>query len=221
MKKIIKPVSFIIVLLLSLAAVFSIAPPARAAAFYTDIRVLLSLDSPKTLEFTIIGDYYLKEDPSFELTSDTMSLSVAGSRPVLTSGGSTFTASTITLAKPRLQRNVRLYPAEKRQVRHVYVPWRHDLRRQRRGNRAINTLPVERYLYGVVPYEMSNTFPIEALKAQGGLRAGVCRRQVLGLPAARLRHRGHVRRSGVPRLQQRLYPGFRRGGRDGGAGFDL
>jgi len=32
--------------------------------------------------------------------------------------------------------------------------------------RAINMLPVEHYLYGVVPYEMSNTFPIEALKAQ-------------------------------------------------------
>ena len=32
--------------------------------------------------------------------------------------------------------------------------------------RAINTLPLEQYLYGVVPHEMSNSFPVEALKSQ-------------------------------------------------------
>ena len=31
---------------------------------------------------------------------------------------------------------------------------------------AVCTLSVEDYLLGVVPYEMSNSFPIEALKAQ-------------------------------------------------------
>jgi stage II sporulation protein D len=28
------------------------------------------------------------------------------------------------------------------------------------------TLDIEDYLYGVVPYEMSDSFPVEALKAQ-------------------------------------------------------
>lgn len=32
--------------------------------------------------------------------------------------------------------------------------------------RLVNTLDLETYLYGVVPYEMSDSFPIEALKAQ-------------------------------------------------------
>lgn len=32
--------------------------------------------------------------------------------------------------------------------------------------RVIVTMQVEDYLYGVVPYEMSDTFPLEALKAQ-------------------------------------------------------
>ena len=32
--------------------------------------------------------------------------------------------------------------------------------------RVINYLPLEKYLYGVVPYEMSNSWPVEALKAQ-------------------------------------------------------
>ena len=32
--------------------------------------------------------------------------------------------------------------------------------------RPVLTLPVETYLLGVVPYEMSDSFPLEALKAQ-------------------------------------------------------
>src|SRR5699024_7488222 len=32
--------------------------------------------------------------------------------------------------------------------------------------RVILTIQIEDYLYGVVPYEMSDTFPLEALKAQ-------------------------------------------------------
>lgn len=35
---------------------------------------------------------------------------------------------------------------------------------------AVCTLSVEDYLLGVVPYEMSNSFPIEALKAPGRVR---------------------------------------------------
>ena len=40
--------------------------------------------------------------------------------------------------------------------------------------RAINTLPIEHYLYGVVPFEMSNRFPVESLKAQAVLCPQLC-----------------------------------------------
>jgi SpoIID/LytB domain protein len=165
MKKIIKPASFIIVLLLTLASALSFAPAARAAAFYTDIRVLISIGSPKTFEFTVNGDYYLKEDPSFELDG-TMTLSVAGSRPILTSDSGTFTASTITLANRDYSGTscrIRMKNA-KYGMRSYLGDMTFDVADG--GIRAINTLPVEHYLYGVVPYEMSNTFPMEALKAQ-------------------------------------------------------
>lgn len=166
MKKIIKPVSFVIVLLIAIAAAFNAAPSARAAAFYTDIRVRLSLDAPKTLEFSVVGDFYLKEDPAFELSSGTMTLTATGGRPVLTAENGTFSASTITLINPDYEGTSAYVRLENELYGVCTYLGNMTFDVYDGGIRAINTLPVERYLYGVVPYEMSNTFPIEALKAQ-------------------------------------------------------
>ncbi len=165
MKKLFKPASFILALALLLALAFGSAPDARAAAFYSDVRVLVSLDSVKTLELAISGGYTVKEDASFSLSSGA-TVSVSGSRPVLTSGGATLSAPAITLVSPDyggVSASIRFKNSKYGSCTYL-------------GNlsfdmvdgslRAINTLPVETYLYGVVPYEMSNTFPIEALKAQ-------------------------------------------------------
>jgi SpoIID/LytB domain protein len=165
MKKIIRPMCFAIVLLVVLATALNTAPVARAAAYYADIRVLLSLDSPKTLEFSIVGDYSLREDPDFVLSSG-MTLTVAGGRPVLTCDSGTFTASTVTLVSADYA-GTSCYVRLKNALYGVCTylgNMTFDV--SNGGLRAINTLPVERYLYGVVPYEMSNTFPVEALKAQ-------------------------------------------------------
>lgn len=142
------------------------ATPAYAAAFYTNIRVLLSVGSPVSMDVTIIGDYYLQEDPSFDFKSDKVTISVVGNRPMITSGSNTFSASSITLASKDYNGTssyIRLKNSRYNTCTYL-------------GNvafdvvsgkiRVINTLPIEHYLYGVVPYEMSNTYPIEALKAQ-------------------------------------------------------
>lgn len=165
MKKSKRYLMFIIVLILAFTFLIEVKP-AYAAAFYTNIRVLLSTGSAKSLDIKLTGDYYLQEDPSFKFKSDKAKISIKGNRPAITSGDNTFTASTITLISSD-------YDGTSSYIR---------LKNSRYGNctylgnisfdvvnrkiRAINTLPVERYLYGVVPYEMSNTYPIEALKAQ-------------------------------------------------------
>jgi hypothetical protein len=87
----------IIVFVLAFTFLFG-TPVAHAAAFYNDIRVLLSIDGSAPVELTVIGKYTLKEDPSFEFKSDKMTVSIVGNRPVLTSGDSTFTSSSITFA---------------------------------------------------------------------------------------------------------------------------
>ncbi len=166
MKRIKKPILFIAALLMTLAVFLPLAPSASAAAFYPDIRVLLSIDSPKTLKFTVIGDYYLREDPSFVLPADEITVSAVGGRPVLTAGESTFTASTITLVS-RDYNGTSAYVKIKN-AKYGICTYLGDMTFDVSdgGIRAINTLPVEHYLYGVVSHEMSNTFPVEALKAQ-------------------------------------------------------
>lgn len=152
-------------LLFALLAFFT-ALPARAAAFHTDVRVLLSVGKNKELSFTPVGSYHIKEDPSIEVGEGELVVKAVGSRPVLQIGDKTLTATTLTLVSDT-------YGETKDYIR---------LKNQEYGTctylgnmtfdvsggfvRAINTLPIEQYLYGVVPHEMSDSFPVEALKAQ-------------------------------------------------------
>ncbi len=154
---------FSFVLTLSLLPVFS--QPAHAAAFYADIRVLLSVET-RSSDITISGDYYLKEDPSFPLNAGDVSVSVVGTRPVITSGDSSFTASTLTLVS-RDYNGTSSYISLKNS-KYGTCSYLGDMTFfVAEGSLAlINTLPIEHYLYGVVPFEMSNTFPLESLKAQ-------------------------------------------------------
>ena len=160
-----KLIAFITVFFMTFAAAFTFTVTANAAAFYPDIRVLLSVERGKSIELTSVGDYYLGEEPGFKFAPDDITISIAGNRPVLTSGKNTFSASSITFVS-------RDYSGTS-----AYIRMGNDLYGTCTylGNvafsvqdgkfRVINTLPVEHYLYGVVPHEMSNTFPLESLKA--------------------------------------------------------
>ena len=139
---------------------------AYAAAYSTDVRVLLSVDKTKTLEIDLIGEYTLKEDPDFVFGSDEAVISIVGSRPVMTCADTEFTASSITLQSGDYDGTsayIRLTNSK-----YSVCTYLGDLTFDVSEGyiRVINTLPVEHYLYGVVPYEMSNTFPMESLKAQ-------------------------------------------------------
>jgi SpoIID/LytB domain protein len=165
MKRNKKLLTYLIVFLLTLTLGLSVIPCAYAAAFHTDIRVLLSVGGA-SVEFEAIGDYYLKEDPSFVLSSDKMTISMTGSRPMLTSDDNIFTASSITL----MSRDYNGTSAYIRLKNDLYgtCTYLGDMCFDVADGsiRAINTLPIEHYLYGVLPHEMSNTFPTESLKVQ-------------------------------------------------------
>lgn len=165
MKTCTKYLALIFVVIMGLSAVFG-ATPAYAAAFHTDIRVLLSIDGSKSVDFTIIGDYSLKEDPSFKFESDKMTVSIVGNRPVLTSGDATFTASSITFTSKDY--NGTSSYIRMTNSKYGVCTYLGDISFDiiEGAIRVINTLPIESYLYGVVPHEMSNRFPLESLKAQ-------------------------------------------------------
>ncbi len=160
-----KHIALVVLLIVAVALLLG-APTAYAAAYYTDVRVLLSVDGAKSVDIEIVGDFFLSEDPNFEFESNKMVVSVVGSRPMLTSGGNTFTASSITLNSGDYDGTssyIRLTNS-----RYGVSTYLGDMTFDISGGkiRLINTLPIEYYLYGVVPYEMSNSFPIESLKAQ-------------------------------------------------------
>lgn len=140
--------------------------PAQAAVFCSDVRVLLSVGKQQSLPFTPVGAFKLKEDPSLVVGNEELQVKVSGGRVSVTLGGKTVTGASLTFLSGNYGAKtdyIRLKNAEYSTCTYL-------------GNitfdvsegaiRAINTLPIEQYLYGVVPHEMSNSFPLDALKAQ-------------------------------------------------------
>jgi len=84
----------------------------------------------------------------------------------LTSGDKAFTASSLTF-KSRDYAGTSSYIRLKN-AKYGTCTYLGDLSFTVKGGklRVVNALPLERYLYGVVPHEMSNAFPVESLKAQ-------------------------------------------------------
>ncbi len=156
-----------IIIFLALLMLLSLLPATGfAASYHTDIRVLLSIGKNQSLSFTPVGEYYLLEDPSLELGSEELTVTAMGSRPSITVGTKTVTASSLTLVSKDydgLTSYVRL-----KHESYGTCTYLGNMSFDVSGGyiRAINKLPLEHYLYGVVPHEMSNSFPVEALKAQ-------------------------------------------------------
>ena len=153
--------AFLIVLI-----VVAFAVPADAAVFSNNIRVLLSTATYTSMNISVIGDYYIKEAPDFDLSSDNITLWIEGNRPVIRTETDSFSAATITLVSRDYSGTsayVGFYNAN-----YGYCTYLGNMQFTSNAGsiRAINTLPTENYLYGVVPYEMSNRFPLESLKAQ-------------------------------------------------------
>lgn len=130
------------------------------------IRVLLST-SYTSISFTVTGSYTLEENPSFKITEGTNKLAISNGKLVLTSGSSTFSGTKVTLLNNDFSgtsSTIKLfnsnYSTNCSYLGDMYFTISSD------KIRAINNVGMEQYLYGVVPYEMSNSFPVEALKSQ-------------------------------------------------------
>ena len=129
---------------------------------------LRSLGQPVLLNLTLAGSYAVEADPGFRFASGTqVALTAAQDRVWLAVGGlSIDMGKTLTLtrhlAPDGAVSGIRIAEAEKDTL------YCGDLTVTARGSglRCVLALPVEDYLYGVVAYEMSDSFPLEALKAQ-------------------------------------------------------
>ena len=140
------------------------AAPAAAATDYSWIKVKLSTNNATSLTMYASGSYFIKENGA-EFTGGTVTVRSNGDGTMTlshSSGGELYTASSMSIMRYNVSRDAGYLKLGGR----CYLG-HFNLKAMSSGYiRVVNEVPLAHYLYGVVGYEMSNTFPIEALKAQ-------------------------------------------------------
>lgn len=129
------------------------------------IRVYLkSLGQPEALGLTLLGSYALEGDPGFRFDEDSyIAVAAAGEDLLLSAGGLTINMGAhFTLTAHSDDAGIRIAQTDRDNL------YGGDLKlaNEKGAVKAVLTVDVEEYLYGVLPYEMSDSFPMEALKAQ-------------------------------------------------------
>lgn len=159
----IKITAMILAAVLMLGIVFAMFPArAEAAGKYSTIRVRLNI-SGSSQKVTVKGNYTVKEDSSIELKSGkTYTVAVSSGKIRISGNGVDETLSSVTFVRGK---NKELSDGLLKIGSYSYLG---NIRFTVSGSsvRAINTIDLEQYLYGVVAAEMGNGFPLEALKAQ-------------------------------------------------------
>lgn len=160
-------------LLLGLMPAFPLAAESapltqRSAAASGTVRVYLSsLSSLSSLDLTIAGSYSVNGDTTQAFTrGDQVTVSCSGSSLTLSKGGvARSMGSSFKLRRHQTSGENGVRIAQARNSANLYGG---DIEFRANGGKvqAIVHVYIEDYMNGVLPYEMSNGFPLEALKAQ-------------------------------------------------------
>ncbi len=147
-----------------LLGMMSAASQAAAATDYSWIKVKLSTNNATSLTMYASGSYFIKENGA-EFTGGTVTVRSNGDGTMTlshSSGGDLYTGAAMSIMRYNVSREAGYIKLGGR----CYLG-HFNLKAMSSGYiRVVNEVPLAHYLYGVVGYEMSNTFPIEALKAQ-------------------------------------------------------
>ncbi len=136
------------------------------AADYSNVRVLLSIGSVNALTIPISGNYFLQENGA-SFKNGTLTVQVSGTQLIVShsSSGELYRGKTVQIMRENIDPSAGYFRLATSGVTRTFLG--HLTLKYSSGTiRAVNTVPLPHYLYGVVAYEMSNTFPAEALKAQ-------------------------------------------------------
>ena len=157
---------------LALGFIFGDGTDAPAASAIEDdgmLRVYLkSLGDPASLGMTLAGSYTVEGDRGFRFDRDTaIVLAADGESVLLGVGGLTIDMGpSMTLTRQAVtdggENGIYIHESEKDALYEGDLSVSVD----DGGLRCILTIHIEDYLKGVVAYEMSDSFPLEALKAQ-------------------------------------------------------
>lgn len=164
------------ILAFAMLAAFFLCIPVSQAVDYDTVRVKLSIASAST-NVQLTTPYTLAEDGS-TLAAGTYKVAVSGSSVNISGNGVNKTLASVTLKRTGSGyiKLTRIYGSESKLCSYLG-----NISFKVSGGKllAVNTVSMQEYLYGVVGFEMSNSFPLEALKAQA-----VCAR---GYAAMRLK----------------------------------
>ncbi|MFH1512283.1 MAG: SpoIID/LytB domain-containing protein, partial [Bacillota bacterium] len=149
------------------------APFSQASASQNGmVRVYLSsLGSPSSISLTISGSYSLSNGTALS-SGETLSVSFSGSTGALTltRGGASYSmGSVFSLRRHSTTGSNGVKIAQARKPGNLYpgdIEFRAVAQSSGYKLYVIAHIYIEDYLYGVVPYEMGSSAPMEALKAQ-------------------------------------------------------
>ena len=160
MKKLLKITAAVTIFFIAL---FAGSYPAEAASGPM-VRVKLSVSST-SVSIKVGGAYHI--DGGADIPTGSYKVSVSGSK-VRIKGGSVDKTVNSPLKLVRDEKSVNTKNISVSGTKYGTVNYLGDMSFYVSSGKimTVNTLPVEHYLYGVVANEMSNSFPLEALKAQ-------------------------------------------------------
>ncbi len=142
-------------------------PPALGASDNSIMRVkLLSLGTPSSIDIVVDGTYGVpKIDKNNILNKGTYTVRVQSGQLVLDDKTGSKTQST-ALGSSFTFKRYQDSGTNRLKIGNKYYLGDMEVRISNGTIELINHVHIETYLYGVVPYEMSDSWPLEALKAQ-------------------------------------------------------
>lgn len=159
----------------TLAAVFLLAAVPLAtektaqAIDYSTVRVQLSSNNATIftgLSIAVKGNYFVQENGA-SFSGGTLTVSYSGGKVVLSHSqtGQLYAGSSVNVMResfaPSAGTLSMVISGKTRSYLGNFL-----FKASSNGFRVVNTVPIQHYLYGVVAFEMSDAFPLEALKAQ-------------------------------------------------------
>ena len=168
MRKVLTRILTILLVAALITTGFAVFASQTVAADYSIIRVKLSVGTPTSFSFSLTGNYSIEGAPEANLTTGSYTVKLESNTLKLYSGSTVInTASSIKIIERTPPSGQKNYATIKNSNygTHNYLG---DIRFVISSGSisVINHVYLEYYLYGVVPHEMSNTWPMEALKAQ-------------------------------------------------------
>ncbi len=159
--------SLLIVAVLAVGVLAAHFDTARAAD-NSIVRIKLSIGTPTSFDFSLSGNYGIEGDAGKSLGSGSYTVKAEGGTLNLYLGGARVcSGGSFKIVEKQPNSGTYNYATIKTTT-YGTNSYRGNLEFRLNGSSImlINHIYLEYYLYGVVPHEMSNTWPLEALKTQ-------------------------------------------------------